>query len=523
MVSISPRPLALRALGLLAAVCIATGAKAQATLPTDFTDQLIRGSLDMPTSLAFVPDAGANAGRRVFVVEQVSAAVRLLVDGTLSTVNPSGIIANTNSTGGERGLLGIAVDPRWPAKPYLYVHHSSGTTVRIARYECTGDLALTGNGALTVNSASRYELINDAPDLNYNHSGGTLRFAPDSTLFVSIGDDANSCAAQDTVSLRGVILRLEVRNLPDGPGGPPAKSLLVPAGNPFPTHPDADARLVWAMGFRNPWRFHIDPVAGTLLVADVGEGSREELDVISKGNNGGWPLFEGELPFGTCSQAVSSGFTSPIYTYNHAVGQSILSLGVYRRAGLGSGRFPVDYEGDLLFSDYYGGWIRRLSWNGSAWVLQSAPGQPDATNWAINARQISDAVIAPDGALWYVKQGVNFGANTGQVRAIRYTGTLDVPGARGLSLEFAAARPNPLRGSTRLGFSLGADASAELSLLDLSGRRVRTLVDAELTAGPHDVVWDGRDDTGAAVPAGLYFARLRAGGVERTQRIVVAK
>ena len=515
--------------GLSFAVFHVSPAQAQATLPTDFTDQLIRGSLNLPTGLAFVPDAGVNAGRRLFYVEQ-GGVVRLLVDGAPGVVDPSGTVANTVTAGGERGLLGLAVDPRWPTKPYVYFHQSSLlNTIRIVRYTCTGDLAFTNNGALTVNPATRYELISDAPDVSYKHSGGTLRFAPDSTLFVSLGDDGNSCSAQDTTTLSGVILRLEVRNLPDGAGGPPARALLVPAGNPFPNHPSSNARLVWAMGFRNPWRFHVDAGAslptGRLLVGDVGEESREEIDVIGKANNAGWPMFEGNITFTPCSQAVDSGFTTPIYTYDHSLsgGLSVLTLGIYRRAGLGAGKFPIEYEGDALFSDYFSGWIRRLNWNGSSWVAESAPGQPSATNWATNALQISDALIAPDGAIWYVKQGINYAANTGQVRVIRYTGTLDVPGGSAATIDFAPAQPNPARGSTHFAFTLGAVARAELTVLDLSGRRVRTLVRDALPAGPHDAVWDGRDDTGTPLSAGLYFARLRVGDASRTQRVVLAR
>ncbi len=505
------------------ACAIVPYAQAQATLPTNFTDQLVRGSLTLPTGLAFVPDPEARAGRRLFFIEQNNARIRLLVDGAIAAVDPVGVIANTNISGGERGLLGITVDPRWPSKPFVYVHHSSGVTIRIVRYACTGDLAFTGNGALTLDPASRFELINDAPDVNYNHSGGTLRFGPDSTLFVSLGDDGIDCSAQDSVTLRGVILRLEVRNLPDGAGGPPAKSLLVPAGNPFPTHPNLNARLVWATGFRNPFRFHIDALTGKLFVADVGAGAREEVSVVDAGVNAGWPLFEGASPYSACPLAISSGFTAPIYTYDHTNGLSIVSLGVYRRAGLGSSRFPPAYEGDYFLADYYNGWIRRLSGSGASWALEPEVGQPAGINWATGVAQIADALIGPDGALWYVKQGINYVANTGQVRVIRYGGTLDVPADAGGPLSFALASPNPMRGRTRLAFSLARPGHTELVVVDPAGRRVRTLVDEELESGPHAAEWNGRDEGGTALAPGLYFARLRVGDAVRIRRIVLTQ
>jgi flagellar hook assembly protein FlgD len=76
----------------------------------------------------------------------------------------------------------------------------------------------------------------------------------------------------------------------------------------------------------------------------------------------------------------------------------------------------------------------------------------------------------------------------------------------------------------RLSFTLAAAAEAELALFDLGGRRVRTLVPAgTLAAGAHQRVWDGADDAGRALPAGLYFARLRSGETALERRIVLAR
>src|SRR4029077_12540145 len=86
------------------------------------------------------------------------------------------------------------------------------------------------------------------PHLEPLHNGGTLRFGPDGMLYVSIGDDANACAAQDTSSLKGVLLRMDVSHLPAGGGGPPDRALLVPPDNPYATSSNVDRRLVWAMG-----------------------------------------------------------------------------------------------------------------------------------------------------------------------------------------------------------------------------------------------------------------------------------
>src|SRR5204862_7040858 len=137
---------------------------------------------------------------------------------------------------------------------------------RISRYRVTGDLAFTGNGGLTVDPASRYDLVNDIPDRASNHNGGTVRFGTDGMLYVSIGDDG-SCASQDLTSLAGKILRLDVSRLPAGAGGPALRSLVTPSGNPVVSNPDSNAHLVWSDGLRNPFRFHVDRATGGLIVA----------------------------------------------------------------------------------------------------------------------------------------------------------------------------------------------------------------------------------------------------------------
>ena len=193
----------------------------------------------------------------------------------------------------EAGLLGIAVDPGWPARPYVYTHATATSGfVRISRYTVTGDLSNTGNGSLSISTSSRYDLINDIPDDAGNHNGGSVRFGPDGMLYVSLGEDADPCAAQDT-TLKGVILRLDVANLPAGSGGPPPGDLITPSDNPFATTVGW-MRASSILGLRNPYRIHIDPQNGAVFIADVGQSQWEEIDRADVGGrNFGWPVREG--------------------------------------------------------------------------------------------------------------------------------------------------------------------------------------------------------------------------------------
>jgi len=251
------------ALGL--ALAGATAANPQ--LPTRFIDQLIVGGLNEPVGIAFLPD------QRMLIIER-QGDVRLLADGKLGAIDPL-FVCDSVDANGDRGSSGIVVDPRWPVKPYVYVYYSAADQhCKLVRYTVGGDLTIPSSLFLTVDPASRYTIINDIPDLLEVHNGGTLRFGPDSMLYAGLGEDGNACAAQDTSTLRGVMIRIDVRGLPAGPGGPPDRDLLVAAGNPLASHPIKNARLVWADGLRNPFRFHFDPLTGSIFIADVGFASR---------------------------------------------------------------------------------------------------------------------------------------------------------------------------------------------------------------------------------------------------------
>lgn len=504
-------------------VALHGSARAQATVPADFSDVGIASGLDLPTSLAFIPDAAPHVGRRLLFVQQGTGTLRMLVDGQLAATDPVGAVQNINFSGSERGLLGVAVDPRWPEKPYVYMTYNGtagGNFLRISRYALTGDVAFAGTGALSLDLASRFDVLADVPDNAFNHNGGTLRFGPDSMLYASFGDDAIGCAALDSTSLRGVILRLEVRTLPDGPGTAP-KAALVAAGNPFASHPNANTRLVVALGLRNPFRIHVDPLTRELVVADVGQGTWEEVSLLRFGQSGGWPLFEGFATFTTCAGRSPNGHAQPLTVYDHSLGQSVISMGVYRAPDGGAYNFPPEYDGDIFFSDYYGGFIRRLSWNGTR-LTESVSSSPVMSTWGGGVGQIADAVIGPDGAIWYCRQGTNYAANSGQIRTIRYVGApVSVPGAGAPALRLAAPAPNPTASGALLEFALPRAQRARLELLDPQGRSVRVLVDGDLSVGEHRLSWDGTDAAGRRVPAGLYLARLRAGADVRLARVSV--
>ncbi len=418
------RPARVAAPGLAAALLLAASAPARAVIPTGFTDQTILQGINQPVAMAFLPD-----GRLLFT-EQFTGRVRLLVQGKLGQPDPILTVSELDN-GSEQGLLGIAADPGWPARPYLYVHYDHQPTSRIiiARFTVSGEVADPLADSLACDPASEYRILTDIPDLAFNHNGGTVRFGKDGMLYVSLGEDATSCAAQDTSTLRGVILRLDVSGLPPGPGGPPSKSLITPAGNPFtgvaPPGSSENARLVWALGLRNPFRFHVDPLTGHLFIADVGQNTFEEVDWDTTGGmNFGWPYREGPGSFlAFCSGIVRPPvLAEPIAWYDRSgFGASVISGGIYRAPADTCGApFPAEYEGDYFYAEYYQGFVRRIERSGSTWVPAApVPGQPNANDWANGLVSVADFALGPEGGLWYLRQfNSSFQPNTGSIHRL---------------------------------------------------------------------------------------------------------
>ena len=412
------RRLALGAAGLAAALGAAEPV-ARAALPTGFADEVVKSGLSQPASFAFLPDG------RILVVEQVTKRIRLVVGGGFGATDPMHTIVDVNTSGNERGLLGIAVDPGYPARPYIYVYfsHSAATpTNYISMFALTGDLDDGTSANLQVDAGSRFNILTDIPDDASNHNAGTLRFGPDGALYASIGEDADHCAAQTTTSLKGVILRLSVASLPGAGSGPPAKSTLVPSGNPF-SGPNDNARLTFAYGLRNPFRFQIDALTGELFIADVGAGEYEEANRAAGGENFGWPFREGpeiRTP-GGCSEPGGPGgssYDAPITYYNRTgFTAAIIGGGLYRQVDYPFDMsFPPEYDGDYFFAEYYQGFMRRVKESGGIWSPAPAPGQPNEDDWATGLSTPGDFLPGADGALYYLSQ---FGGG-GTLRRIRH-------------------------------------------------------------------------------------------------------
>jgi len=362
-----------------------------------FSEQILDATFTNPISLDFLPDGSG----RIIVVEKDSGDIKAwngTAVATLHTITPL-------NNGGEQGLLGVAVDPDWPARPYLYVYF---TTFGAPSYAQVARLNLTDpGGALQIDPLSLLVLIDDMPNVNTNHNGGALRFGPDKRLYVSVGDDAQAggCLAQDRTVLAGKILRLNVNASMD----PSNRSTLAPPDNPFYSNASANAKLVWAYGLRNPFRMDVDPLTGIVYIGDVGQTTWEEVSLGNvSGENFGWPYFEGEgvLRGTPCPTDVTIPMTTrfPIYFYDHGPGgASVMGTPVYRGVNYPNDfSFPPAYEGNYFLTEFYQDFLRVLRWNATSSLYDLVPGVT-ATDWGQGYSFHPDMIRGPyDGALYFV-------------------------------------------------------------------------------------------------------------------------
>ncbi len=244
--------------------------------------------------------APPNDPLRIFVVEH-AGRVLIVRDGVLEP-EPFLDIRQLVQAVNEPGMQSIAFAPDYATSGRLYVLYNlrrGNGDLRLAEYR-----ALPGNPNLVDPASERVVLEITKPW--ENHNGGMLQFGPDGMLYISIGDGDSGvynrpgAFAQTRDDLLGNILRIDPR------GGIP---YAVPADNPFVNVPDVRPEI-WAYGLRNPWRFPIDAETKTIVIGDVGNAQREELDVapLSPGGlNFGWPCYEGTATYdmtATCLDAV---------------------------------------------------------------------------------------------------------------------------------------------------------------------------------------------------------------------------
>jgi glucose/arabinose dehydrogenase len=286
---------------------------------------------------------------RLFIVEQ-PGRIRIVQNGQLVATPFLDIISRVGS-GGERGMLSVAFHPQYSTNGFFYVYFTATNgDIRIERFKVSSNL--------NVADAGSSKLILSVPHPRGNHNGGLALFGPDGMLYLGLGDGGGGgdpdLNGQNRNTLLGALLRIDVNT-----GDP----YSIPAGNPFIGTSGARAEI-WAIGLRNPWRFAFDPQGGNLYVADVGQGDREEVNVVSvtrAGVNYGWNIMEGSVCY-NASSCNQQGLEIPALEYRHLGNACSVTGGfVYRGSAI------PELAGHYFYSDYCAGFVKSFKYeNGAA-------------------------------------------------------------------------------------------------------------------------------------------------------------
>lgn len=374
----------------------------------------------------------ADGSNRLFVIQQ-GGQVRVWRGGTLQTTAFMGFNSSTTCTypgnttpttvgftsGGERGLLGLAFHPQYESNGRIFVSitDSAGDTMILRYTKANPAPPASGDDVLTSADLATCTVILRTDQDFGNHNGGNIAFGPDGFLYIGLGDggsggdpcnraqtlDPANLAANDgndagcpadsgytsnggdpnSRALQGKMLRIDVNGtLPAGTAGvcgePRTNQPLeyaIPAGQPSAgSGPIAQAcDEVWAYGLRNPWRWSFDRQTGDMLIGDVGQGNIEEVSFEPAGVGGrnyGWRCREGNNDFNNSGVACTNPVvprTDAIITYGHTAGRCSITGGSRYRGTV------QGLVGAYFYADYCTGEVWTSTQTGGNW---SAPGSP---------------------------------------------------------------------------------------------------------------------------------------------------
>ena len=362
------------------AVSLTLAAALAAPLPaaagSSFPLSLLQGGYNQPLYLT-------NAGdSRLFVVEK-GGLIKIAGGGTFLDV--SGQLSTT----GERGLLGLAFDPNYSSNGLFFItyNRSDGDVILAERKVSTGD-------ANVANPSYERVILRIEHSSASNHNGAWIGFNPDGYLYMSTGDGGGAVNkdAQDKNSLLGKMLRLN----PHDPGG--SMEYSIPSTNPFVNKAGLD--IVFAYGFRNPWRCSADRMTGITWCGDVGQNEYEEIDRGLKGKFFGWEMLEGRhyynYPNRTRGQLCTNNCkTLPIIEYTHEAGTDDNSavVGGYVARRVGAGMY-----GRYVYGDLGSGRIWTIPANWKA----GDPGPVEESNTAMSIFSFGEGA---DGKLYVIDGG----------------------------------------------------------------------------------------------------------------------
>ncbi|MBP1657135.1 MAG: protein up-regulated by thyroid hormone-putative PQQ-dependent glucose dehydrogenase [Bacteroidetes bacterium] len=482
-------------LALMVLTCVSALVHSQ---PVTLVDAFPSLTFTKPVLLVSPPD-GTD---RVFVVQQ-NGIIRVFRNDSLATTSSVflDISSRLSALGGEEGLLGLAFHPNFGANGLFFVNYTAPATAQkpfrtvIARYAVSP-------GTPDAAQPSSEAVILEVPQPYSNHNGGMIAFGPDGNLYIGMGDggsaDDPGDVAQNLTSLLGKMLRIDIRD------STAQRRYVIPSDNPFAGNTQGYREEIWAYGFRNPWRFSIDAPTGELWAGDVGQGAREEIDLVVRGGNYGWKIMEGSICRPPTTGCVTTGLILPVKDYGRSLGYSVTGGYVYR------GQDRPGVTGAYIYGDYGSGRI---------WLLRRSGGTVVADSLLIDTPYaISGFGMDSRNELYILSYNRDVPTSIYRFSRAATTQANGAPENIPVRDILDQNYPNPFNPSTAIAYAVQEAGRVRLTVHDLLGREIALLVNDVRTAGRYTVTFDGSGRS-----SGVYFYRLVTDRGSITRSFVLAK
>ncbi|TFG71730.1 MAG: hypothetical protein E4H26_12020 [Flavobacteriales bacterium] len=318
--------------------------------------QLVTNEISAPVQLSADP----NTTDRIFITDLKGKIWILKNDSLLPRpfldISPSEAVQKESQAVGN--INGITFHPEYRANHKFYVSYSAATAIKENKAKLVVSEFTASNNDADIAEVSSERRIFELEGKQAFANGAAIHFGPDGYLYISIGDDGFDDPdyvyhAQDLDHLNGKLLRIDVNKIPYG----------IPPDNPFVGIKDARPEI-WAYGFRKMWRFSFDPISQKLIGADVGEVQLEEIDIVTKAGNYGWPIMEGDSIFQENDVVDERSFAPPINTYPRTDGVCVIGGCFYHGSAV-----PL-FKDKYIFGDHNGSLFTLSKNNEDQWVKE---------------------------------------------------------------------------------------------------------------------------------------------------------
>lgn len=459
------------------------------TLPATYVQTSVVTGLKYPSDFDWLPDGRYIVTQKGGVTSTTNDALIRIFKADGSSIGTFFNLTDSVDCNGERGLLGIAVDPDFNTNHYVYAYYvyrnppKTARALRVVRFTEAANVGTNPKNILNIAYTAT----------TTNHVGGIIRFRPSQKdkLYIQIGELAymQTSPSQNYAGKLnlpfGKILRINTD------GTIPTDNPYYDDGNPATGNDDR----IFSLGHRNSFGMCFNPVTDSMYASENGLDTWDEFNIIHKGGNYGWATCEGNHKNGSTTQLCNDpAFINPIATWGTPL-PSITGCWYY------SGTVMPEFNNHILVADNDYGIIYDLT-------MGNAP----AYDVVSNKKSFADIVSGSDGTgITSIRQG-----SDGCIYAMKggYTTTGTIyricPKSVGIdphtegTYELGQNYPNPATGQTQIGYSVTQTSAVSIVLMDVTGRVIRTLLNGQVQAGTHTL------EVGelSAFPNGSYFYRM---------------